>query len=125
VYFDTHGIITIENFFFILYDLELRLSWDKNIKEMKELKKHENGLLEYYCSYKMPLIFKDRDFVESRMIYYCQELDTHIVMFRPLPDEIHPKTNKNERGNTIIASNFVKKVYKDGKYVGIEVWMLN
>lgn len=60
--------------------MELRLSWDKNIKDMKELKKTDNGLVEYYAAYKVPIL-KDRDFVESRMIYYTPELDMHIVMF--------------------------------------------
>lgn len=58
---------------------------------MKELRKAENGLVEYYVAYKVPIL-KDRDFVESRMIYYSPELDMHIVIFQQLPDEVYAKT---------------------------------
>lgn len=57
---------------------------------------------------KFPAFFKNRDFVESRIHFYCPEIQEHVVIFYSVNDDYYPVSKKFVRGYTPIGANFFK-----------------
>lgn len=70
---------------------------------------------------KLPRPFSDRDFVERRVMFHCQELNEFVSVFNQCDEEeSYPLKKGNERAYTILGGNFI---YEANGYM--HIWFLS
>lgn len=106
-----------EEIFNAIYDLKLRMSWDKVFREFKvvrEAEYKENMELPeiLYMSLESPVFFiKNRDWVQQRKAWKKTPNDnTFILHFKSVELDDVPETDKCVRAHTYISGYFVTKI---------------
>lgn len=100
-----------------IYDLKLRMSWDKVFREFKVVRKAQNiddmeipEIL--YMSLESPVFFiKNRDWVQQRKAWKkTPNENTFILHFKSVELDDVPETSKCVRAHTYISGYFVTKI---------------
>lgn len=106
-----------EEIFNAIYDLKLRMSWDKVFREFKVVREAEytedKELPEIlYMSLESPVFFiKNRDWVQQRKAWKKTPNDnTFILHFKSVELDDVPETDKCVRAHTYISGYFVTKI---------------
>jgi len=99
-----------EQIYKLLYDTELRKTWDKNsVLEFKELSKPQEDAVVYYMLNKAPWPFSNRDFVEQRLTRRRENGDIEVFYSNCESQEAPQTDSKVERGRTVIGGQVFRR----------------
>ena len=90
-------------------DPEIRQKWDKeSLVKFVDFRGYGSDVVYYYKQNKAPWPFKNRDFVERRLINFLPNGDVH-TCFEAIEAFEYPVSSEAERGETVLGGMFIRK----------------